>query len=457
MRPLITILKNLWVYAKERRGVAVAVSLVSLTYLLILLYYTHGSLLFDGDNYGFYHITIGLLTTPTGILEAFSLFASGSNIYVAFYIYLYLSVLIAVFGIYYLSSQLYVILLSPKYVISSALVSSTLYVITPIVLVDHYNSFIGNVSLSSSFFTLFLAFLIRSYRYSETSWREFLKSIGAASVFLGLSVTLFPNDIRILFVGYVTFASYFIFLATRTLIRRKKIQIFRKFLFSLPLFIGLSIFSSLFITYGTLVNIGSTVRSASVAASNFTYLGFYTGSFDTMVWVIRLIDTWTFPTGFVIYHSIYFHIDLVNIASFFWPILSLFIPLIVIFKFPKHRALLLYIMFLVICALFWEKSANPPFGSLWYFINSKLPFRYEFIPNGFLTAIFLAKIYPVLAVFSIVTIYELLKHIKNKPSNIRKIKRLAVILAPAFLASMLIVAELPVFDGQLEANYFNPE
>ncbi len=442
---------------EKNAKIVLSLLLIPLFYVSVLLFYTHGSLLFDGDNYGFYHFTTGMLTTPTGILEAFSLILTGSNLYASFYVYLYISILFAVFSMYYLSYQIYLLLLPKKLVTPSALLSGALYVVTPFILVDYYTTLIGNISLPSSFFTLFLAFLIRSYRDSHNTGRSFTKNIGAASIFLGLGVTPFPNDIRILFVGFVIFLSYVVFVMVRALLVSQKPLLLRNLVLSTPVFFGLAIFSSLFITYGSLTNIGATISSANVAASNFSNLGTYTGSFNTVIWTIRLIDTWSFPTGYVIYHSVYFHLDAVNAASFFWPILSLVIPLIIIYRSRSNRAILLYIMFLTICAIFWEKSANQPLGSLWYYINSKLPYGYELIPNGTLTSTFLAKIYPVLAVFSVITLYGTLEKIQFENHLLKKIKRIAVILVPVLLVSMLVVAEMPVFDGQLEANYYNPQ
>ena len=442
---------------KKNGIIVLSLLLISLFYVSLLLFYTHGSLLFNGDNYGFYHFTTGMLTTPTGILEAFSLFITGSNVYASFYAYLFISISIAAFSMYFLSYQLYTHLLPTRLVKPSAMLSGTLYVLTPFILVDYYSTFIGNISLSSSFLTLFFAFLMRSYRYYDIPGKSFVKNIGMASIFLGLGVTPFPNDIRILFVGLVTFLSYIAFVAVRSLLIRHKFLQLRNLVISFPVFFGLTILSSLFITYGSLANIGATVSSANVAASNFSNLGAYTGSFDAVIWTIRLIDTWSFPTGYVIYHSVYFNLNIVNVASFFWPILALVVPLIVLYRSRSNRAILLFVMFLTICALFWEKSANQPLGSIWYFINSKLPYRYELIPNGTLTSIFLAKIYPVLAVFSVITIYEALKKIQFNGFIIKNIMRIAIILVPIFLVSMLVVAEMPVFDGQLEANYYNPK
>ena len=433
----------------------VALFIIALFYLTVILFYTHGSLLFDGDNYGFYHLTRGLFTTPAGILEGISLFITGSNIYVAFYTYFFISMVIALMAVFYLSIEFFKYFLPPRYVRIAALTSSFLYVITPVVLVDYYNTFLGNVSINSSFFTLFLAFMIGSYEFHQSDQKRFMSMLLLGAFFLGLSVTLFPNDIRTMFVGFAIFFLFLVFTVARNIYTGAKISA-RLLAASILLFMAISIVASLYITLPMFLNIGSTVHSASTAALNFTSLGFYTGAFNTIPWTIRLLDEWTFPTGYVLYHSIYFHLDLVNIASFFWPILALFVPLIIAFRYMKNRSLFLFLMALVVCAIFWEKGANPPFGSVWYFINSKLPFGYQFIPTGTLTGDYLSKMYPVLAVLSIFLIFESLRNWRSRGFHM-SYRRIVALAVPIFLVSMLVVAEAPVFDGQLEANYYNPD
>ncbi len=352
-----------------QRNYIIALFVIALFYLTVILLYTHGALLFDGDNYGFYHLTRGLFTTPMGILEGVSLFITGSNVYAAFYVYVYISMVIALIAVFYFSVQFFKYFLSPNYVRIASLTSSFLYVITPVVLVDYYNSFLGNISVNSSFFTLFLAFLIGSYEFYLSDQKRFMYILLTGAFFLGLSVTPFPNDIRTLFVGFGFFVLFLIFVVARNRYTGSKIHA-RLLTKSILLFIGITITSSLYITLSIFMDIGSTVNSASVAASSFSYLGFYTGAFNTIPWTIRLLGEWSFPTGYVIYHSVYFNPNIVNIASFFWPILALIVPLILAFRYKKNLSFFLFLMVLVVCAIFWEKGANPPFGSFWYPSNS---------------------------------------------------------------------------------------
>ena len=449
-----SIKKKMFGFLYSQRYYFISLLAIAVFYVSVLLAYTHGALLFDGDNYGFFHLTWNLFTTPTGILEGISLFLSDSNIYVAFYLYVFFSLLIALAAAFYFSVQFFKYFMPIRYVKVAGLVSSFLYVITPSILIDYYNTFLGNISIPSSFFTLFLALLIGSFEFYQTNVKKFLEMLLLGGVFLGLSVTLFPNDIRTLFVGFVLFLAFIVFVSIRSLFVKSNINALT-LIVSIPIFISASIVSSLFITISILQNFGSTVHLASVAAANFGSLGSYTGTFNTIPWVIRLLGVWSFPTGFVLYHSLYFNLDIVNIASFFWPILALIVPLIVAFRYMKNRSFFLFTMVLVVCAIFWEKGANPPFGSVWYFINSKLPFGYELIPTGTLTGDYLSKIYPVLAVMSIFLIFDYLRT-RGKTGRYKNYSKAMMIAVPIFLTAMLIVAEAPVFDGQLEANYFMP-
>ena len=450
---LIAFSRNFLLYKRY----VLLLGIISLFYISVILFYTHGALLFDGDNSGFYHFSLSLLETPTGILTALSLFLSFGNIYAAFYIYLYLSLFIGILASFYLSLQILNNFIPREKLLILSLLSSALFPITPFILIDYYNSFIGNVALSTSLFTFFLAFLFRSYS-SQSNQQRFLDSILLSGVFLGLSVTPYPNDVRMMIVGYLFFFSIIIFFIISSFFSNWKVAIIR-ISQSTGLFIVTSVLFSLFQTYSIFKDIPAFLHESSIAAPNYTYLGFYTGSFNTIPQVIRLLGIWAFPTGYVIYHNIYYGINIVNISSYFWPLLALLLPLILAYRIKKNRGLLLFIMTLVLLSIFWEKGANPPFGSIWYFINNRLPMGYQLIPTGTLDGTFLVKMYPLLSTLSIVSIYIFLKgegrfNIKKGPSLRKKLGKLAI-LVPVALIIILVVAEMPVFDGQLEENFFN--
>lgn len=440
-------------FVKEIKYITV-LFIIALFYIIVILAYTHGSLLFDGDNYGFYHLTSNLFTTPSGILEGLSLIISGSNIYIAFYLYTFLSIFLAVTAAFYFAIQFLKYFLPTENIRVAALIGSFLYIITPYILVDYYSSFLGNISVSNSFFTLFLAFLIGSYEFNNKNEKKFALMISMGAIFLGLSVTTFPNDIRTMFIGFVIFLALILFMIIRNFLNKSNIEL-KNVLTPILLFFSISIIASLFITISIFENLGSTEKLASIAAANFSGLADYTGAFNIIPQVIRLLGIWAFPTGYVIYHSIYYNLNIIDVASYFWPLLALIIPLVFAFRYIKNRSFFLFLMVLVICAVFWEKGGNPPFGSIWYFINSKLPFGYELIPTGLLTGAFLSKLYPVLSVLAIFLIFDNLKKVSLK-GRLISFRKFAVVAIPIFLVAMLVVAEAPLFDGQLEANYFNP-
>ena len=171
--------------------------IISLLYIFVILFYTHGALLFDGNNIGFYHLSSGLFTTPYGVLEGISLVISLGNIYVAYYIYLYISILALTIASFYLSLQILSKFVSTDKLLVSSVVAASLSFIEPFVLTNYYSTLVGNELiggplLSTSFFILFLAFLFRSYSPSGSRSR-ILNSVLLAGAFLGLSVSSFPN------------------------------------------------------------------------------------------------------------------------------------------------------------------------------------------------------------------------------------------------------------------------
>ena len=430
---------------------------VSLVYVLILLFYTHGSLLFDGDNFGFYHLDqTGLLSSPSGLLEMFSLLLSFGNYYLAFYLYTFISLVFATSAIFYLARLFVSIVYGEENTVFVLLLTPFLYVVVPYILVDYYSTLLANVSISSSFFTLFLAFWLKFYKNRDSHFSESRKNAILSGVFLGLSVTPFPNVFRIIVIGGVLFITIFLVVFIQSILQanwRKSLL----HLVNLLLFIAFLIFASLFMTYQILLNFSLISTLASTAANNFINLNFYTGGFNSIPWTIRLLGSWSFPTSFVIYHSMYFGINFIALASFSWPFLALFIPIIALYhwKNVKDPNLLTIILILTIAGIFWEKAANPPFGEIWYFINSHLPFGYEFIPTGTITFLLLTKFYTILSIFSLIFVYKYLSQIRIQ--SVKRLRKFISISIPIFLASMLLVAELPVFDGQLEANYFNPK
>ncbi|MEM0136688.1 MAG: hypothetical protein QXU18_15915, partial [Thermoplasmatales archaeon] len=406
-----------------------------------------------------YHLLPSLFTTPNGVLQGISLLISLGNIYVAYYIYLYLSILALTLASFYLSLQiLSKFVPSDKLVISSAIAASLSF-IEPFVLTDYYSTLLGNgfvgFLLSTSFFILFLAFLFRSYSSGDNKSR-FLNSFLLSGAFLGLSLTPFPNDMRLIIIGYIFFAATIVFFLISDLFDKAK-KISKKIPSALIVFVLSSLIFSLWLTYPMLSISGFKhyIDAASIGGGGVKNLGFYTGGFNTIPQVIRLLGAWTFPTGVVIYHNVYYEMNFVNVASYFWPLLALFFPLVIAFGVRRNRGFLMLIMVLVLLSIFWEKGANPPFGSIWYFVNSKIPFGYEFMQTGSVQYYVLGTLYPVLATLSIIKIYSFLK--ARRTFSLRKRLRKLVVLVPIALVIILVVAEMPVFDGQLEKNFFNVE
>ena len=168
---------NLIVFSRDflsyKRCVLV-LGVVSLLYILVILFYTHGALLFNGNYGGFYHLQASLLNTPNGVLQAISLLISMGDIYVAYYIYLYLSILSLTIASFYLSLQILSKFIPSDELKIYSLIAASLSFVEPFVLNNYYSTLTGNGYiviglLYTSFFVLFLAFLFRSYSFRHNN------------------------------------------------------------------------------------------------------------------------------------------------------------------------------------------------------------------------------------------------------------------------------------------------
>ena len=443
-------------FLKYKRYVLL-LGIISLLYISVILFYTHGALMFDGNYAGFYHLVPSLFTTPNGLLEGVSLLISQGNIYVAYYVYQYLSIFSLLIASFYLSLQILSKFVPKDLLLISSAVAASLSFIEPFVLVDYYSSLLGNYWLNgtlftSALFTLFLAFLLRCFS-SMRNKSKFLNSSLLSGLFLGLSVTPFPEDVRILILGYLLFFAMMIFILIHSHSDGEKVA-HGKFPLSMVAFVITSFIFSLFDTYPMLSINGLQhyYSAASISGAGFV-ISFNTGNFNTIPQVIRLFGMWTFPTNIIVYHSIYYGINVVNISSYFWPLLALFFPLFFAYRIKENRGFLLFIMILVILSIFWEKGGNPSLGSIWYFGLDKIPIVTSIFATGFLQYYVMGMLYPVLATLSIFKIYTYVKKVKRLRKRLRRI----VVLVPIALAVILVVAEMPVFDGQLEENPWAPK
>jgi hypothetical protein len=424
--------------------------LLSIIYISIILYYTHGALLYGSDQYGYYSIAQSLSKIdPQNLVYAFSLLLSLNNFYVGSYIAFFIFTFIALVSVYYLTVIIFRGYIDESYLPYLAILASFLYLFNPITIVNTSKSILSNVSIYQSAYIIFLYEIIKLFKTENLNNYNVL-DIFVMGIALGLSFMPFPNYIRTLIVTLIVLFVLVIF---------KIIFDFNNFIRNLRGYVKIfcvavilmMIFGS-YVIYPLIASFSKTLSVASSATSGFTYTGFYYGQFNTLIEVFRLFGFWYFTTSTVPYNTAYFTNPLIILSSFFWIILAVAIPFILSDK--ETLKLIIPLEAIILLTIFWEKAVNIPFGSIYLFITNHIPFGVQLLPTGFMALRLLPTLYSILAAYSIFSIYTLLtKRLRNYRAA-QAYKLIAALLVLFFIVILLITA-LPVFNGKAEGEYFN--
>jgi hypothetical protein len=103
--------------------------------------------------------------------------------------------------------------------------------------------------------------------------------------------------------------------------------------------------------------------------------------------------------------------------------------------------------------IFWEKGGNPPFGEIYTFLVSNIPQIQGIFPTDFLQMKILAPLYPYMAAFSVIKLYEVV-HSKVHYLSATKNKIIPLIL-PVFLISLLLISVWPIWSGMAVSQYYD--
>ena len=427
---------------------------ISLFYVVLLLIYTHGALLFGSDNVGVYSVSQltqdqspNTLMFVTGIALAFG------NFYVGFYVALFLSSLLVIVGVYKLTDELFRGRLGDHSITAAGLVGALLYLFNPTALTVDFESFTTNVYVSQAAFLLFLIELVRYWRASRRGLPFRLRDGLMMGVGLGLSVELFPNNIRILTVGMLLFG-YFTVLSIIPSHRSMKIPFnVSSRLRTLITCLGGAFLAGSYSFLPVLMNVGLYVQIAAEGAAREGGIQLFQGSFNALPQVIRLLGVWAFPTNYAPYHTLYFDNSIVTVSSYFWPVLAIGLPLILARR--TSRGVILPVVALMIGMVFWEKAGNPPLGEIYTFLVAHLPLGDQLIPTFLLSTLVLSKLYAVMAGYSIVSLSLVLRTRLGRIRMPRLVKAWVPIATGSLLVAILLIAAWPAFNGQVEGQYFD--
>ncbi|MEM3192991.1 MAG: hypothetical protein QW292_13095 [Candidatus Parvarchaeota archaeon] len=432
--------------------------LLSILYIAILAFWAKGKLLFGGDDTGFYNVS-DFLNSPSisGFFWAITYILCFNNIYLGYYLHYFIDTFLSTFSIYILSYIIFEKLNHEDRVLISC-AAAVLFLFNPWSVSLTYLSIVGDVGLGVAGFTTFLIGYFYFMKHFLNRRMVLVASI-IAGTGLGISLSPFPNYLRLLAIVLILYFCFTIYLIYETFRRRE----YKKVAYvNFAIFFSISIFiaATLSINYllPVLTNLHAALATAASGASNKVYLGFYTGQFNDMANVLRGLAGWQYP--YIFYYSWYENLNVLMLISFLWPLFALLLPS---FFALKNRIKIIYPMIVgLLLVIFLEKGENPPLGFLWIKLMDVLPYKYQFIPTGYLTSLFITRFYPLLAAFSIIMVYSLIQE-RFKSAKTRsgrayyfiKNHNKSLVLVPLILIILLSASAFPFFSGPAVTYTYN--
>ena len=446
-------------------------TIISVTFVSLLLFYTRGNLLYGGDYVGYFSVSQFLLyPTPTAAVFCGAILLAGSNVYIGFYLGLFLSTLFVELAVFTFAEQLSRQLLPRGPWGAVPIIASVLFIFSPYTITDTFKSLISSVFPYVGFEFLFFALCIRvldlRLRGSTVPTRTAL----ALGVTLGLSLESFPNNFRVGILGIVALVAILSVRVSSPLAPPAlsiSTRMGRAALFVLAL-----VASGFYTMYPYLGNLSGLISSSSVIVGSISSNSFFVGgTYNSLSNVLRLLGPWGFWSGFAPYSNLYTTSPLLIVASWAWPALAIFAPLLLRRRLRKFGLVILTELIVVFCVA-WDTSTNPPLGNLYSELTYRSPLLLQLFPTGFLTDVLLAKLFPVLAAVSIVVLGSILTarlkgvvHITSD-SQQRETNRVIVglhrvrpsrtlVVVTASLVAFLLIPAYPTFAGLSEGQYFN--
>lgn len=431
--------------------ILLAVSVLSFIYVGLIGYITRFSLLYGSDYPGVYSISdLSFNTlTPDLIINSLSYLISFGNITLSFYTYFFLCTLSSFLVIYFFCEYI----LNHFTTINShhftfPFIGIFLYAIIPTAMAWTYYSVLRNVSLSYTLFTLSILIMLVFYEKIKKGEKIRIYQIISFSLVIALSSGSLPNGLRIMII-------YFLigFIMLSILIKQKYIFLKGKeFAKKFSIFLSFLFIFYLYYIFDFIINFKSAFQLEISGGANLSAISNYYGEFNKIQNVIRLlgISNWTVNP----FNTLYWNFNIISIISYIWPFFAIFMPLLLIYKKKiLDRTLFIFMYSLLLIAIIFATSLNPPFGQLMSLLYRVLPFGIEFLPSGFITNYVLSKIYLMMIIISIFYFSEFIaKLFKNKTNNKSKTfwKRglFLKVFSILIILAIFLISSAPLVNGE---------
>ncbi len=458
------------------RRILIAI-LVSLPFTMLLYGESGGTLLYRIDFPGVYRPG-GFFLSPSSnyLIPSFTSAITLGNVYAAQYLALFLDAFFCAYGAQLFVRELFRNTFDESQFLGVQALAAGLYLFNPFNVTWGYYSLTLDVFLNNAAFFVVMTMMVRLARNllagrTLDRWDALLFGIA-----LGLSApTSFPDLARTLFIEAMALlllavlGAIWVF-SSRT-DRAVALANLRRFaLFTVPVAALLLAYPF----YQFLTDWLFQPTAVSIVAAKDLIL-FRPNSFNTLGNVLRLLGRSNFVN--FPYYRFYVADPWVILGSWLWPLLALFVPLLLSLRASSRDRLWIWLAIAAcVPCIVWATGAQPPFGPVNTALQSALPFGREFMPSFFAVQLVLTKLYVALIAFSLGAIYLLLAQglgtalgASSVPSPtslptpgasagrpwLRRgsprspAHRVMAVGTVAVLVGLLLVASLPIFNGGL--------
>ena len=456
----------------NRKTILIILS-ITIFYFLLILYYSKGALYIGGDGGGYY--SLQYLISNFSIYEIFFPLAyvlSAGNIYLTFNIQLFLNMLLAFTSISFLVREFFRGHFNDRKLIVIETIAMFIYPLNIGAINVVWQTFLNSFNPPVAFFILFMAMIIRMSKKILSHKKISLKTILAGGIFLGLSAEVpYPNVFRVIIYG-ITIVFYFIFLSLLRVILMRESKFgsrnILKGLFYLLIFIASILLLSLYSLWPILTDIHHYLFTSIDLSSIYTSLEYSSSPINVFQNTIRLIYD-----GFLTespYYRVYLYNPFIVVLTLIWPLFVYVLSPIFAHKREKigKFAGLYYLTYatvvLLILMVTWDTTINPPLGFVVRFLAKNYPIIIMIYQADFFSIYVIPALYTLLVAFSIFEIYSHLKGFtssrkEEKKKKINNLSMAGIKVLPSLVVILIIIsiiiAAFPVFNGQVEGEFFN--
>lgn len=404
-----------WVRVPDRLDRIIVSWLLATAFVLLVFAYTRGALTYSVDYVGVYSFS-GFFLNPSVnyLVPAIAAGLTFGNVYAAQYLALFIDAFAVTYGCQLFAHELFLRTFDRRRLLVLQVLAATFYLVNP------YNFSWGLVTLAAAVFLSNAAFFVvmtqtirfvRGVLERHPFRRRDALILGVA---VGLSAPIaLPNLVRTVALELAGFVAALLacWVFVRTAEQRSTFwrSLRSTLLLALPIAVVFLAYPAYSFVTIWLLHPGALTTIEGVNASlvsNTTY--------NTFANVIRLLARRQFDA--YAYSTVYATNPTVFFGTYLWPVLAVLIPgVLVLFRRVVSWRVMFAGLAALVVSIVWSTGTNAPFGPVNSVILGPYPLAANIMPNFFLEAEVMTKLYPAFIAFSILFLGRALKRRLGDP------------------------------------------